>query len=59
MSECHLALTSMKVSGYGFLLHENQGRRADVNKYQRQVGKLMWLAWCSRFDIAFVIARLS
>ena len=59
ISEYHSALIPMKVSRYGFLLHENQKRRADVNKYQRQVGKLMWLAWCSRFDIVFATARLS
>ena len=29
----HSALTSIKVSRYGFLLHENQKRRADMNKY--------------------------
>ena len=31
--EYHLALISIKISRYGFLFHENQERRADVNKY--------------------------
>ena len=37
----HLTLISIKISGYGFFLHENQKRRADINKYQRQIGKLI------------------
>ena len=59
MSSCHPTIILIKVGSTFTLDQVDDHNPADMVVYQRIVGKLMYLAYNTRLDIAFYVGQLS
>ena len=59
MTLYHLTILPVKVGSILFLDQAGNHQQADLTKYQRLIGKLMYLSYGTQPDIAFVMGQLS
>ena len=59
MTSCHATVLPVKVDSTFILNQVADHQQVDVTAYQRRVGKLIYLSYGTRPNIAFVIGQLS
>ena len=59
MTSCHPTVLPVKAGSTLLLDQAGDHQQADLTAYQCLIGKLMYLSWATRPDIAFVVGQLS
>ena len=59
LTECNTNVIPMKIDFLIDMTEPNNYEKVNLSKYQRLIGKLIYLAYGIRSDIAFVVDQLS
>ena len=59
MTSCHPTILPVKAGSTLFLDQANNHQQANLNEYQRLIGKLIYLSCGTRPDIAFMMRKRS